>query len=62
MFVFGFAQFGNVQHLRIIVKVKHRIVLAVFAVIRDVFAEPHILHIKRNQTAVTTLHTLAELL
>lgn len=62
MIVRGFAQLRNIEDLRVFVKVKHRIVFAVFAVICDVFAEPHILHIKRDQTAVTALNALAELL
>ena len=62
MIVRHFAELGNIQNFRVFVEVKHRIVLAVFAVISDVFAEPHVFHIKRDHAAVTALDALAELL
>lgn len=61
MLVGDFAQFGDVKNLCVFVKVEHRLVLAVLAVIGDVFAEIHILHVIRNHTAVTALDALAEL-
>ncbi len=62
MIVRDLAQLCDVENFRIFVKVKHRIVFAVFAVVSNIFAEPQILHIKRDQAALTALDALAELL
>ncbi len=61
MLVRDFAQFRDVENFRVIVKMEHRVVFTMLAVICDVVAEIQILHMKRDQTAVTTLDALAEL-
>jgi hypothetical protein len=53
-------QLRDVEHLREIIEVKHRIVLAVLAIIGRVFAEPHVFQIKSHEASIAALYALAE--
>jgi hypothetical protein len=55
-----FAELVQIEQARKLVEMKHRLVLAVITVKRDVFAEIHIFQVIRNIAAVTALHALAE--
>ena len=51
----------NVKQLCEIVKMEHRVVLAVFAKERHVLAKVHVFQVIGDEAAVTTLYALPEL-
>ena len=55
-----FLQLRDVHQAREIVKVEHRVVLAVLAEERDVLAEVHIPKVVGDEAPVAPLHALAE--
>ena len=60
MIVRHFAELVQIQKLRKLVKMKHRLVLTMLAEKRYVFAQIHILQIIRNVTTIAALHAFAE--
>jgi hypothetical protein len=63
MIVVGyFLELRDIKQSREIVEVEHRIVFAVFAKERDVFAEIHILEMIGDKAAVAPLYPLTEYL
>lgn len=61
IFIGDFAKFAEIQQFRKIIEMKHRLVAAVFAVIRHVLAEIHVLKVIRNIAAIAALDALSEL-
>lgn len=57
-----FLQFADVDLPGKLLKMEHRIVLAVFAKEGHVFAEIHILQMIRDEAAIAALYPFAELL
>ncbi len=48
--------FFRVQISRKLIKMKHRIILTMFTIKRNIFAEIHILHSVGNKTTIASLH------
>ena len=57
-----FIQFRNIQELREIVKMEHRLVFTVVTKEGDVLAEIHILEMIGNKTSVATLDAFAKII
>ena len=57
----NFLELRNVQQLRKIVEVEHRVVLTVLTKERHVLAQVHILQVIRDKAAVTSLYPLSKL-
>ena len=55
-------QFTDIQQLCKFVKMKHRLVFAVFTKESDVFAKIHIFEVIRDKTAVATLDAFPKFL
>lgn len=59
--VFGnFLELRYIKHLRKIIEVEHRLVLAVFAEKRGVFTKVHIFQMVSDKAAIAPLNALAE--
>ena len=54
-------EFRDIEQLREIIEVEHRVVLAVVAKERHVLAQVHILQVIGDEASVTPLNALAEL-
>ena len=55
-----FIEFLDIEQFRELIKMEHRVVLAVLAKESDVLTQVHVLEVIGNKTAVAALYTLAE--
>ena len=60
MIVGDLFQLAEVHETREVLKVEHRVVLAVLAEERNVLAEIHVFEVKRDEAAITALDAFAE--
>ena len=60
VFAGGFVQLGDIEQFCKVVKMEHRLVLAVLAKECNVFAEIHIFKVIGDKTAVAALDAFAE--
>jgi hypothetical protein len=60
MFAGDLVQLADIEQFCEVVKVEHRLVLAVLAKESDIFAKVHILEVIRDKTSVAALNALSE--
>lgn len=61
MLVFlGFTEFLWIRQLRKLIEMEHGVVLTVFTEERDVFTEPHVFQVVRDEASVAALDALSE--